>query len=63
MVSRCRGGPFIATLALVVGGTVVGVKSKIPAGALLTPMFVGAVLSATHLVTITLPPWRHCQGK
>ena len=50
-------GPFLATLALIAGGAVVGVKSKIPAGALLAPMFIGAVLSASHVVTITLPPW------
>ena len=49
--------PFAATLALVVGGAVIGVKSKIPAGALLAPLFLGAVLSAGHLMTITLPPW------
>ena len=49
--------PFLATLALIAGGAVVGVKSKIPAGALLAPMFVGAVLSAGHVLTITLPPW------
>ena len=50
-------GPLLATLALGVGGAIVGVKSKIPAGALLVPMFVGAPLSASHLLTITLPPW------
>jgi membrane AbrB-like protein len=50
-------GPFLATLALAVGGAVVGVKSKIPAGALLAPLFVGAPLSAAHMLTITLPPW------
>ena len=50
-------GPFFATLLLGVGGAMVGVKSRIPAGALLAPMFVGAALSATHLLTITLPPW------
>jgi hypothetical protein len=50
-------GPLLATLALGVGGAIVGVKSRIPAGALLVPMFVGAPLSASHLLTITLPPW------
>ncbi len=50
-------GPFFATLLLGVGGAIAGVKSKIPAGALLAPMFIGASLSATHLITITLPPW------
>ncbi len=50
-------GPFLATLALVVGGAAVGVKWKTPAGALLAPMFAGVVLSAGHLLAITLPPW------
>src|SRR5579871_536140 len=50
-------GPFVATLALVGAGALIGVKSRIPAGALLVPMFVGAVLSTSHLLTINLPPW------
>ena len=50
-------GPFAETLALAVGGAVVGAKSKIPAGALLVPMIVGVVLSGSRVVTITLPPW------
>jgi uncharacterized protein len=50
-------GPFLGTMALGVGGAIVGVKSRIPAGALLVPMIVGAPLSAMHLLTITLPPW------
>ena len=50
-------GPLLATLALGVGGAILGIKSRIPAGPLLVPMFVGAPLSAAHLLTITLPPW------
>ena len=50
-------GPFLATLALALVGAVIGVKSRIPAGALLLPLFVGAPLSAAHILTITLPPW------
>ena len=50
-------GPFLATLALGVGGAIIGVKAKIPAGALLLPMLIGAPLSASHMLTITLPPW------
>ena len=50
-------GPFLATLALGLGGAIVGVKLKIPAGALLVPMLVGAPLSASHTLRITLPPW------
>ena len=49
--------PFLGTLALAVGGAIVGMKSRIPAGALLAPLFIGAPLSAGHMLTITLPPW------
>ncbi|HKN28661.1 MAG TPA: AbrB family transcriptional regulator [Roseiarcus sp.] len=51
------GGPFLETLALAVAGAAIGVKAKIPAGALLLPLFVGAALSAGHMITITLPAW------
>jgi membrane AbrB-like protein len=50
-------GPFLGTLVLAVGGAVVGMKSRLPAGPLLLPLFVGASLSASHALTITLPPW------
>jgi len=50
-------GPLLGTLALGAGGAIAGVKYRIPAGALLVPMFIGAPLSATHLLAITLPPW------
>ena len=50
-------GPLLGTLALAVGGAVVGMKSRIPAGPLLLPLFVGAPLSASHVLAITLPPW------
>lgn len=43
------------TLALAVIGALAGAKSKIPAGALLVPMFVGIVLSGTKVLTIVLP--------
>jgi uncharacterized protein len=49
--------PFLGTLALAIGGAIIGVKSRIPAGALLLPLFVGAPLSASHILAITLPPW------
>jgi uncharacterized protein len=54
--SAVAAGPFWETLALAVAGAVVGAKSKIPAGPLLVPLFVGVVLSGSHIVTITLPP-------
>jgi uncharacterized protein len=50
-------GPLMGTLALAVGGAVVGMKSRIPAGPLLLPLFIGAPLSAGHMLAITLPPW------
>jgi membrane AbrB-like protein len=50
-------GSFLGTLALGVGGAVIGMKSRMPAGPLLLPLFVGAPLSASHVLAITLPPW------
>ena len=43
-------------------GTIIGVKSKIPAGPLLVTLFIATALQATHLVTITLPPWLLAAG-
>jgi len=45
------------TLALCLGGAAIGVVSRIPAGAMLAPMFGGAVLQGLGLVTIDQPPW------
>jgi membrane AbrB-like protein len=50
-------GPLWETLALAVFGAIVGAKSRIPAGALLVPLFAGVALSCTRVLTITLPPW------
>ncbi|MGA2779977.1 MAG: AbrB family transcriptional regulator [Steroidobacteraceae bacterium] len=49
--------PLWQTIALAVLGAVAGAKSKIPAGALLVPLFIGIALSCAHTITITLPPW------
>jgi membrane AbrB-like protein len=49
--------PLCETLLLAVGGAVAGELLRIPAGALLLPLFAGAVLSAGDLVTLVLPPW------
>jgi membrane AbrB-like protein len=49
--------PVTETVALAVLGAVIGVKSKLPAGALLLPMAAGIALSLGHALTITLPPW------
>jgi membrane AbrB-like protein len=51
------GLPLLETLALAVGGAIIGVKAKIPAGPLLVTLFAGIVLSGSHAMTITLPPW------
>jgi membrane AbrB-like protein len=45
------------TMAIAVGGAMVGRLLKVPAGALLLPMAVGATLHAAGLVEIALPPW------
>jgi membrane AbrB-like protein len=49
--------PLRETIALAVFGAIAGAKSKIPAGALLVPLFAGIALSCAHVITITLPPW------
>jgi membrane AbrB-like protein len=49
--------PLWETIALAVFGAIAGAKSKIPAGALLVPLFAGIALSCAHVITITLPPW------
>ena len=50
-------GPLWGTLAVAVLGAIAGAKSRVPAGALLVPLFAGVALSCTHILTITLPPW------
>jgi membrane AbrB-like protein len=48
---------FAQTLALAVGGAWIGVRARIPAGALLVPMFAGLALHAGGLLAIQLPAW------
>lgn len=50
-------GSLCQTMALAAVGGIIGAKSRIPAGPLLVPLFVGIALSGTHHLTITLPPW------
>ncbi len=54
--------PLLATLAVAGIGAVVGRYLRIPSGALLVPMGLGAVLQATGLLEITLPPWLLAAG-
>jgi membrane AbrB-like protein len=50
-------GGFVATLSIAAGGGLIGMALRIPAGALLVPMAMAAMLEAIGLVTIVLPPW------
>jgi membrane AbrB-like protein len=49
--------PLMETMALVVAAVVLGPVSRIPAGTLLIPMLVGAVLQINGLIEIELPSW------
>ncbi|GAA5541311.1 MULTISPECIES: AbrB family transcriptional regulator [Brucella] len=46
-----------ATLLLVLGGAFLGHISRIPTGAMLVPLVLGAILQDTGVITIDLPPW------
>jgi membrane AbrB-like protein len=48
---------FAATLGVVVGGVLLGRWLRIPAGPLLVPLTLAAVLANSGFLTITLPPW------
>jgi membrane AbrB-like protein len=50
-------GGFAATLLIAAGGGLIGMALRIPAGALLAPMALAAVLEAVGLVSLVLPPW------
>ncbi|MEJ0001194.1 MAG: AbrB family transcriptional regulator [Verrucomicrobiota bacterium] len=45
------------TIAIGLLGGIIGRFSRIPAGVLLVPMLVGAILHGAGVVTIELPPW------
>jgi membrane AbrB-like protein len=47
----------VATLLLAVGGAQLGQALRLPAGAMLIPMMLGAILNTTGVITIELPPW------
>ena len=49
--------PFFETLVLVLAAVILGPISRIPAGILLIPMFLGAILQSNGLVEIELPSW------
>ncbi|WP_094505309.1 AbrB family transcriptional regulator [Brucella thiophenivorans] len=45
------------TLTLIICGAFLGEKSRIPTGAMLVPLALGALLQDTGLMMIDLPPW------
>ena len=49
--------PLLETLALAAFGVAVNRKWRLPAGALLVPLFLGALLNGAGVMTIELPPW------
>jgi uncharacterized protein len=49
--------PFLATVALAVCGAYAGRRLRIPAGTLLFPMILGAILHGSGRMEIVLPPW------
>ena len=50
-------GPLAETLVLAAFGVVLYRKWRLPAGALLVPLFLGAFLNGAGAMTIELPPW------
>lgn len=48
---------FALTLAVAAAGVLIGIKGRIPAGALIVPLFAGTALSGSGLVQFVLPPW------
>jgi membrane AbrB-like protein len=48
---------FMATAAVAIFGAIVGPKLKLPAGALLLPLILGAALQDWGVLHIELPPW------
>jgi uncharacterized protein len=49
--------PFAETLAIILGGAALGHLSRISAGVLMMPLFIGTVLQTTGLVELELPRW------
>lgn len=48
---------FLQTLSIILVGGILGRLSRLPAGAMLFPMFLGATLHGANLVSIELPQW------
>jgi membrane AbrB-like protein len=50
-------GPFLATLALAIGGPWISHKLQLRSGAFLLPLLLGLLLTHLGWMTIELPPW------
>lgn len=48
---------FLATLGVVATGLICSRLRSVPAAALLVPIFLGALLADTGVITLVLPPW------
>lgn len=48
---------LLGTAVVIAGGATLGQWLRIPAGSLLVPMVIGAILNNLGVITITLPPW------
>ena len=49
--------PLLETMAVALGGAILGVRLRIPSGALVVPMAIGGALQASGLAEMTLPTW------
>ncbi|SDB72116.1 AbrB family transcriptional regulator [Belnapia rosea] len=49
--------PLLATLALALGGSLLALRLRVPAGPLLVPMILGMLLQDVGALRIELPPW------
>lgn len=52
-----HGAGFVTSLILVGAGIATGRFTKIPAGAILAPFFIGSILQVSGVVALDLPPW------
>jgi hypothetical protein len=49
--------PVLETLAVILAGPLIGLKLRIPAGAMLVPLVMGSILNSSGTVSINVPHW------
>lgn len=49
--------PLLETLAVILTGPLIGLRVRIPAGAMLVPLVLGSILNSSGIVSITVPHW------